>query len=119
LILRRVVVVSRDLLFASHIAAEAERRSASYLQIDEPAQLPPARSVDLVLIDWDGREPGWGEAIVAWHQTAAQSGTPTVVLYGPHTDLSAHADARATGLGPMWARSKLLAELPRLLSAAD
>jgi hypothetical protein len=39
-----------------------------------------------------------------------------VVLFGPHTDLAAHAEARAAGLGPMLARSKLLADLPTLLA---
>ena len=38
-----------------------------------------------------------------------------VILFGRHTDLEAHADARAAGLGPMWARSKLVAELPQLM----
>ena len=40
---------------------------------------------------------------------------PRLILFGPHTDLEAHADARAAGLGPMWARSKLVAELQALM----
>ena len=40
-----------------------------------------------------------------------------VVLFGPHTDLAAHGAAREAGLGPMWARSKLVAELPDLLGS--
>jgi hypothetical protein len=38
-----------------------------------------------------------------------------VILFGPRTDLEAHAAARAAGLGPMWARSKVIAGLPSLL----
>jgi hypothetical protein len=37
------------------------------------------------------------------------------VLFGPHADLEAHDDARASGLGPMMARSKLFASLPSLM----
>jgi hypothetical protein len=39
-----------------------------------------------------------------------------VILFGPHGDLEAHAAARATGLGPMIARSKLVADLPTLVT---
>ncbi len=42
--------------------------------------------------------------------------TSRVILFGQHTDLADHADARATGLGPIWARSKLLASLKPLLA---
>ena len=35
-----------------------------------------------------------------------------IILFGPHTDLDAHAAAREAGLGPMRARSALVAGLP-------
>jgi hypothetical protein len=37
------------------------------------------------------------------------------VLFGPHTDLDAHAAARDAGLGPMRARSAFFGALPELL----
>jgi hypothetical protein len=39
-----------------------------------------------------------------------------VILFGRHTDLEAHAAAREAGLGPMWARSKLVTELSDLIA---
>jgi hypothetical protein len=112
----RVALVSRDLLFGSRIADAAARAGVSLVRVDDPAHLPPASLVSLLLVDWAGRTPDWGTALADWRVTAAQSARPRVVLYGPHTDLVAHADARASGLGPMWARSKLLAELPALMT---
>jgi hypothetical protein len=110
----RAVLVSRDLLFSSRIADAAARAGVELLQVDDPAALPPAASVRLALVDWGERRPGWGDALTAWCAWAPESERPRMVLYGPHTDLPAHADARSAGLGPMWARSKLLAELPGL-----
>ena len=43
--------------------------------------------------------------------------TVRVVVFGPHTDLEAHAAARAAGIGPMMARSKLVTSLAELLVA--
>ena len=62
---------------------------------------------DLVLVDWSAREPSWADAL--------RGSTARVILFGRHTDLEAHTEARAAGLGPMWARSKLITELPSLV----
>ena len=62
--------------------------------------------------------PGWAEQLLAWHAARPEGALPRLVLFGPHTDLEAHAAARAAGLGPMWARSKLLSEIPGLLANA-
>ncbi len=110
-----VALVSRELLFATRIADAAARAGAEFVRVDEPSLLPPAEAVPLVLVDWAERQPGWGDALAEWCQDAPESARPRVVLFGPHTDLEAHAAARAAGLGPMWARSKLLLELPSLL----
>jgi hypothetical protein len=110
-----VAVVARDLMIASRIADAGARAGVDVIRFDDPTQLPPAADVSLVLVAWDERQPGWGERLLAWCADAPHSASPRVVLFGPHTDLAAHADARASGLGPMWARSKLLAELPALL----
>jgi hypothetical protein len=102
----RVAAVVSDLLLFSKIETAASAAGATLVRVDEPARLPA--EVDLVLVDWSTRRPDWAATL------AALDG-PRVVLFGPHTDLAAHADARASGLGPMWARSKLVAELRRLL----
>lgn len=91
----------------SKIDAAASAAGASLLRADDPTNLPD--DVDLVLVDWSARRPGWTDAL------AALDG-PRLILFGPHTDLEAHATARAAGLGPMWARSKLVADLAILFA---
>jgi hypothetical protein len=111
-------LVSRELLFASRITEAFERAGLSLKRVDGPADLPPAQSVRLVLVDWGDREAGWGGQLVTWRVSAGEATRPRIVLFGPHTDLAAHAAARAAGLGPMWARSKLLAELQHLIQVS-
>jgi hypothetical protein len=108
-------LVSRELLFASRITEAFERAGSPLKRVDKPADLPAAQSVRLALVDWGDREADWGGQLVAWRVTTAEATPPRIVLFGPHTDLAAHAAARAAGLGPMWARSKLLAELQHLI----
>jgi len=109
-----VAVVSRDLMIATRIADAGARAGVDVQRFDDPSQLPAGSLVSLVLVAWDERRPDWGSSLAAWCVSAPQSAQPRVVLFGPHTDLAAHAEARASGLGPMWARSKLLADLPSL-----
>jgi hypothetical protein len=101
----RVAAVISDLMLYSRIESAATAAGASLVRVDAPADLPGDR--ELVLVDWSSRRPGWADAL------AVASGR--VILFGQHTDLEAHAAARAAGLGPMWARSKVLTELPALL----
>jgi hypothetical protein len=101
----RVAAVVSDLLLFSKIEAVASAAGATLLRADGPADLPA--DLDLVLVDWSARQPSWTDAL-------AQLDGPRLILFGPHTDLEAHAAARDAGLGPMWARSKLLADLPAL-----
>lgn len=111
-----VALLARDLIIASRIAAAASRAGAVLERVDEPDRLPPAAGVRLLLVDWGDRGGDWGERIAAWCAGAPQSARPRIVLFGPHVDLAAHAAARSAGLGPMLARSKLLAELPKLMA---
>jgi hypothetical protein len=112
-----VAVISRDLMVATRVADAGARAGVEVQRFDDPSQLPPAPEVSLALVAWDERRPDWGSGLLAWCAAAPQSERPRLVLFGPHTDLAAHADARAAGLGPMWARSKLIAEMPSLLAA--
>lgn len=109
------VLISSELLFASRILDAATRTGVDLVRIDDPTEMPLAASVELVLVDWSARRPDWAERLASWRAGAPGSSRPRVILFGPHTDLKAHADARASGFGPMWARSKLVAELPALL----
>jgi hypothetical protein len=103
----RVGVVIDDLILYSRIEAAASAAGASLVRASAPADLPT--DLDLVLVDWSARGHGWADVL-------ADIGS-RLILFGPHTDLVAHADARAAGLGPVWARSKLVAQLPALMSA--
>ena len=111
-----VAVVSRDLMIATRIADAGARAGLEVQRYDEPSDLPPAAQVALLLVAWDERRPDWGDRLTAWSRSAPEAVRPRVVLFGPHTDLAAHAAARAAGLGPMWARSKLLSALPDLIA---
>jgi len=57
---------------------------------------------------WSARQPDWTDASLA-------RTTSRIILFGRHTDLEAHAAARAAGLGPMWARSRLVSRLSDLI----
>jgi hypothetical protein len=101
----RVAAVVDDLMLYSRIESAARVTGAALLRVDDPSSLPA--DAELVLVDWSARRDSWTDAL------RAHPGR--VVLFGPHTDLEAHAAARAAGLGPMWARSRLLTSLGELL----
>jgi len=107
----RVAAVISDLMLYSRIESAASAAGASLLRVDAPSDLPPAITFDLVLVDWSARRPDWADALARVRRPGAR-----IILFGQHTDLEAHAAARAAGLGPMWARSKLLADLPRVMA---
>ena len=109
------VLVSRELLFATRIHDIAARASVELVRVDEPSQLPEAASVRLVLVDWSERTSEWGPQLAAWLEAAPDGHRPRLILFGPHTDLQAHAAAGRAALGPMWARSRLVRALPELL----
>lgn len=111
-----VALLARDLMIASRIAAAAEHAGVPFIRVEDPDALPSVASVHLLLVDWADRAPEWGARVGEWCAGAPESAKPRVVLFGPHVDLEAHATARASGLGPMVARSKLVADLPTLLA---
>ena len=108
----RVAAVISDLMLYSRIESAASAAGVALVRVDSPAGLPD--NLDLVLVDWSARRPDWVDALAPWRDRAHGR----LLLFGQHTDLEAHAAARAAGLGPMWARSKLLTELPVLLQDA-
>ena len=111
-----VVLLARDLMIASRVEVAAEHAGVTLLRVGDPQDLPPAVDINLLLVDWSDRGEDWGRRIAKWCVDAPASTRPRVILFGPHTDLAAHAAARVAGLGPMWARSKLIVELPALLA---
>ena len=103
----RVAAVVTDLMLYSRIESAARVTGIELARVDAPAAVPA--DADLVLVDWSARRADWADPL--------RGHAGRVILFGPHTDLEAHADARAAGLGPMWARSKLIGELPTLMGA--
>jgi hypothetical protein len=108
----RVAAVISDLMFYSRIESAARTMGASVLRVDRPADVPVDGydRPELVLVDWSSREPSWIDPLRVLRGAGAR-----VILFGPHTDLDAHAAAREAELGPMWARSNLLGHLSRLV----
>lgn len=106
----RIAAVVDDLMLFSRIDAAASAAGASLVRVSSPSELP--EELDLVLVDWSSREPAWTDALRAIRAAGAR-----VILFGRHTDLEAHAAAREAGLGPMWARSKLVADLPTVVTS--
>lgn len=107
----RVVLVARDLLFASRLEPIATAAGASFKRVDHPGLIPSSDEIDLLLVDWGERHSEWAAAVKA---RSPRPGQRTIV-FGPHTDLEAHAAAREAGLGPMRARSWVLEQFPSLL----
>jgi hypothetical protein len=104
----RVAAVISDLMLYSRIESAASAAGASLVRVDSPADLTD--DLDLVLVDWSARRPDWADQLAGLAVRDTR-----VLLFGQHTDLQAHATARAAGLGPMWARSKLIAEISGLV----
>ena len=103
----RIGAVVDDLMLYSRIEAAASAAGADLTHVATPAELPSG--LDIVLVDWSARRPDWADALAKLEAR--------VILFGRHTDLDAHDAARAAGLGPMWARSKLVAELPSIVAS--
>lgn len=106
----RVAAVVGDLMLYSRIDSAARASQASLARVDHPSSAPT--DAELVLVDWSVRDPSWTNPLRSLRDSGAR-----VILFGPHTDLDAHAAARDAGLGPMWARSKLLTSLGDLMEA--
>jgi hypothetical protein len=112
----RAVFLGRDLIIGSRIAEAADRAGAELSRAGTPEELPAPAEVDLLLVDWGDRDADWGQQVAAWRDGVGERSV-RVVVFGPHTDLEAHAAARAAGIGPMMARSKLVTSLAELLAA--
>lgn len=105
----KVALLCRDLITATRVEGMLGPADSVHL-VRDPGELPQARSIDLLLVNWGDREPSWAGQLSEW-RIGAGANSPRVILFGPHADLPAHAAARAAGLGPMWARSRLFARL--------
>jgi hypothetical protein len=104
----RVAAVVTDLMLYSRIESAARVAGVELARVDTPYDVP--LDAELVLVDWSARGADWTQPLQGL--TGRR-----VILFGPHVDLDAHGAARRAGLGPMWARSRLLSTLPELFGA--
>jgi hypothetical protein len=105
-----IAIVARDLIIATRIGEAAVVAGHEVVRVDDPAELPPAAGISVAFVDWGSREPGWAGALASWAEGSGAT-RPRLVIFGPHTDVEAHREARSAGIGPMLARSKLVASL--------
>jgi hypothetical protein len=105
-----VVVLCRDLIFASKIRATAQSLGLGVKMVREPSKLgtePGSRLiVDLNLADSL-------EAAVAWRSATGGE----VVAFVSHTDAATIEQARSAGLDQIMPRSQFVQLLPSLLRA--
>ncbi len=113
------MLLGRELLFGSRLADVALRAGATFLRVEDPSHLPDPASVDVILIDWGDRAPGWAAALHDWLGPDPGRLRMRVMAFGPHTDLAAHREAQAAGLGPMVARSRVIRALSEALAGAE
>lgn len=111
--MRQIAIVGSDLIAATRILEAAVQGGFTAVRVDRPDDLPSPEDVVVAVVDWSSRDESWGATLRAWRGDGP--GVPRVLLYGFHTDLGAHADARQHQLGPMVARSRLFSSLPELL----
>lgn len=112
----RVVALVSDLIAASRIESAVMTADGEMTRIDDPANLPAVAVVDLLVVDWGARRPDWGTALSRWRRGSRADDRPRVLLFGPHTDMEAHAEARVAGLGPMRARSAFFSDLASIFA---
>ena len=101
----KVAAVVSDLMLFSRIESAARVAGAELARVDSPSDVPA--DAELVLVDWSARQPDWADTL--------RAAPGRVILFGPHTDLDAHAAARDAGLAPMWARSKFVSAVGSLM----
>ncbi|HWE92536.1 MAG TPA: hypothetical protein VG269_01060 [Tepidisphaeraceae bacterium] len=104
-----VLVLVRDLIFATKISSTAKAVGSSVKMVRDPAALgnEPGR---LLLVDLN--LPGAIEAAGLW-RTGPAGGT--VVGFISHVDADTAARAREAGIGQVMARSRFVEVLPELL----
>ena len=106
-----VLVLVRDLLFASRISSAAQALGVPIRIVRDPNQLP-GQTGSLVIVDLN--QPGALDAAAAWK--AASGGR--VIGFVSHVDAPTIARAREMGLDQVLARSAFAGNLPGLLAGA-
>jgi hypothetical protein len=104
-------------MFFSRILSVAAAMETACTRYERLEDLPRLRPSDLLVVAWDERAPDWAAALAAGD--IGKPGGPQLLLCGPHTDIAAHLEARAHGIGPVVARSRVGDAVRSRLRAAD
>ncbi len=103
-----ILVLVRDLMFASKIRATAQAGGASVQMLREPNQLAGAMGWRLIV---DLNQPGALDAAVAWKGRTGGE----VVGFVSHVDAQTIQSARLAGVDQVLPRSRFVEVLPELL----
>jgi hypothetical protein len=103
-----ILVLVRDLIFASKIRATAQAIGATVQMLREPSQLQGSSGRRLII---DLNQPGALDAAVAWR---AETGG-AVMGFVSHVDSATIQTAREAGLQDVLPRSRFAQLLPELL----
>ena len=106
-----VLVLVRDLMFSSRIAATARAADVPVTLLRDPAQLAAA-APDATRLIVDLNQPGAIEAAAAWMAPQSRD----VVGFVSHVDAETIARARAAGIERVLPRSRFVEVLPELLT---
>ena len=106
-----ILVLVRDLIFASRIAATARAEGVDVRMLRHPAALAAEAGERLIV---DLNQPGALEAAAAW-RTAEPHARREVVGFVSHVDAETISAARAAGIDRILARSAFVEKLPELL----
>jgi hypothetical protein len=103
-----VIAVVPDLFFQSRISAAARHlgRSVRYLGATQVVG-----DFQLALIDLDAVPD-----VAATVRLLRSSGQGTIIVFGPHVDTGKRKAARSAGADRVLAKSKFVADLPRILA---
>jgi hypothetical protein len=107
----RLVLFVDDLYFRVRLTDLAERLG---LEVSDPAAIPDDGGPVLAVVDLAGKAELWSRAVA---DLKARLGPRLTVLgFGPHRDVGLFQQARATGFDHVWAKSKLVSDLPDFLN---
>jgi hypothetical protein len=103
-----VLVLVRDLMFSSRIAAVARDAGVAVNLLRDPQKLAGTPGERLIV---DLNQPGALEAAAAWMRTSAGQ----VIGFVSHVNSETIHSARAAGLDRVLPRSRFVEQLPELL----
>jgi hypothetical protein len=106
-----VLVLVRDLMFSSRIAATARAAAAPITLVRDPSQLASAPDAPRLLLDLN--LPGAIDAAIQWKRAAPSR---EVIGFVSHVDAVTIARARGAGFDQVLPRSRFVEALPDLLA---